>query len=285
MAPLKTFKGRRTLLEYVKRKLIACLSRYLLKTFDTIDKLLGKIIMNKIIMFIIFFLLISCSQKENTKEQLKFDFTLIKHKETYGNQDINIEIEIQHLLSDDVLIQSINTSIDSAIYSKMNSSNKSNTITFLQYYNGIIEEFNELKKEFPDALSIGYQQVAKSSISFVSDSLISIYINNYVYSGGAHGMEFREFLNFNPKTGKQVDILSTISQKEQFIQKAKQKLRTQLAMEPEDNWCDFTFVQKFELPKNIGLIDSGYKLIYNPYEILSYSEGHTEIIIPFNELK
>ena len=39
------------------------------------------------------------------------------------------------------------------------------------------------------------------------------------------------------------------------------------------------------LPKNIGMTEAGLRLVYNEYEILAYSYGRTELLIPMDELQ
>ena len=97
-------------------------------------------------------------------------------------------------------------------------------------------------------------------------------------------MEYREFLNFDAKTGEQIDLLQRIDSRQEFFRIAEQKLKDKLSIKPEEKLSDHTFMQQFQLPKNIGMTETGYHLIYNQYEILPYSEGHTELKISFDEL-
>ena len=41
---------------------------------------------------------------------------------------------------------------------------------------------------------------------------------------------------------------------------------------------------KFSLPKSYYVSDKGLVFLYNAYEIKSYAEGTTELVIPFSEL-
>ena len=62
------------------------------------------------------------------------------------------------------------------------------------------------------------------------------------------------------------------------------KLRKELGMGKEDKWEDFTFIDEFSLPENIGMTEKGLRLVYNEYEILPYAEGMTVILIAHDEL-
>ena len=47
---------------------------------------------------------------------------------------------------------------------------------------------------------------------------------------------------------------------------------------------DYFFGKDFQLPESIGFSDEGVIILYNPYEIASYSQGIIEFTIPYNEI-
>ena len=47
---------------------------------------------------------------------------------------------------------------------------------------------------------------------------------------------------------------------------------------------DFFFGKDFQLPETLGYSDEGLIVLYNPYEIASYSQGIIEFTIPYSEI-
>lgn len=153
-----------------------------------------------------------------------------------------------------------------------------------EYVQGIVDEFKSFKTEFPDARTGGYEQTTNCELTWSDEKLISVELLTSLYSGGAHPSYLDEFLNIDPKTGNPQDILSFITDRKAFENFVEKKLRKKLGMGENDKWEDFTFVDEFILPENMGMTDNGLRLIYNEYEILPYSEGKTEILISNEEL-
>lgn len=48
---------------------------------------------------------------------------------------------------------------------------------------------------------------------------------------------------------------------------------------------DYFFGKDFQLPESIGFSDEGVIILYNPYEIASYSQGIIEFTIPYEEIE
>ena len=235
-------------------------------------------------------LLNSCINSENSvKNEHKSHFKMVQQKDSFGNSKENnqVEIDLEYPQLDEWsdATQKINQSITNSIFSKMGLSQVSDTTSYKSFFKKVKNEYNILVHDFPKTSSIGLKQKTRGEISTFSESILSVYLSTYVYTGGAHGMEYREFLNFDPISGEQVDLMNYIENKLAFVYFAETKLREKLDMRSYDNWSDHTFLQEFKLPKNIGMTDDGYRLIYNQYELLSYAEGHTEITISFKELK
>lgn len=121
-------------------------------------------------------------------------------------------------------------------------------------------------------------------------------LHNYVamkyihsdYAGGAHGNTVISYINFNPKTNKAITLDSLIltEKKADLLKIGERIFRNNekiSATEPLDRRYFFTN-GKFSLPKSYYVSDKGLVFLYNPYEIKSYAEGTTELVIPFSEL-
>ena len=50
-----------------------------------------------------------------------------------------------------------------------------------------------------------------------------------------------------------------------------------------EDFGDSFFGKRFQLPESIGFSDEGVIVLYNTYELASYSQGITEFTIPYEE--
>ncbi|MEZ5194822.1 MAG: DUF4163 domain-containing protein [Bacteroidales bacterium] len=177
-----------------------------------------------------------------------------------------------------------NPIMENMVFSKMSYLDEEKTKSKEEIVERVINDYKAFKLEFPDAVTGGYMQTTESTITYQSNHLVSFLLESDVYSGGAHGSHMKEFLNINPQTGKKIVIEDMITRKSEFNKLVENKLRAKLGMGSQDNWADFTFLDQFILPANMGLTTEGLLLIYNEYEILSFADGITEIFLTMEEL-
>jgi hypothetical protein len=228
-------------------------------------------------------LLFSCSNTEHAK------FEDVSFQKTIGDCEneicINIELEYIKMVGNSEVAGNFNHLIEQFIFHKMAIADASNELTPEEYVQDIIEEFKSFKTEFPNANTGGYEQTTNCELTWSDEKLISVELLTSLYSGGAHPSYLDEFLNVDPETGNAIDILDFITDKKAFEKFVEKKLRAKLGMGENDKWEDFTFIEEFILPENMGMTENGLRLVYNEYEILPYSDGKTEILITNDELK
>jgi hypothetical protein len=241
-----------------------------------------KILFKSIGLFLAVLTLTFCT----TKSYPEFEIT--EYDKVVGNCDTSICIDIHlkyHLMKDQYeAAETFNKLIEQRIFAKMGFEDEGSSKTKEERIERLIKDFEAFKTEFPDAQTGGYHQDTKTEITYQGDGVISVLIDSEVYAGGAHGMHFREFLNVDPQSGKQIDLLELIDNKDGFYSLIEEKLRLELGMEPGDEWSDYTLVDEFVFPGNIGLTDAGMLLIYNEYEVVPYAEGLIEIELSKEEL-
>ena len=140
------------------------------------------------------------------------------------------------------------------------------------------------KKEFPEMNS--YVAELSLSNSYTSSEILSVKTEFYNYIGGAHGNRITNFLNFDPLTGNLLGISAVVKDKKEFTKFAETLFRNKNNI-PENepiNSTGFWFGNdKFHLPESIGFSNKGIILLYNQYEIASYSEGPIEVTIPWEK--
>lgn len=135
-----------------------------------------------------------------------------------------------------------------------------------------------------------------SGFSLLSDRKIYVYgIERYVNMGGAHGLETRNYYNFDLKTGKLItendlfkpNFKSGLSEliKKRIVEQSKEEKEDKntepiISIEDTDFWTD-----SIKPNGNFYITDEGINYVFNPYEIAPYYMGETEVTIPFSRLK
>lgn len=153
-----------------------------------------------------------------------------------------------------------------------------------------IESFNTsylaIKKEFPDEI-IPYEASINCELNFQNKSILSIRIDSYIFTGGAHGSATSQYININPKTGEIMTITALIKDIRRFSDFVESAFRKhqEIAENASINSTGLFFENdRFALPSSIGIDNSEIILFYNPYEISSYSEGPIELKIPKDQV-
>lgn len=151
-----------------------------------------------------------------------------------------------------------------------------------------IQDYDEFKSEIPDAFG-GWHYLAKVTVEVLTDSLLSLSVNDEYYTGGAHGGSGMYFINVNPKTGAEftLDNLLRADYQEALTNLGNKIFRETRELADtaslSDNYFEFP-EDRFELNKNYGFKKEGIVFYYNNYEIAPYAAGPTEILIPYEDL-
>ncbi|QWX83400.1 DUF4163 domain-containing protein [Cellulophaga sp. HaHaR_3_176] len=198
-----------------------------------------------------------------------------------------------------VLVDTYNFKGDSELASIINNTLQEEIIDQLIYDDEIIantvEEaitsfkkgFLALKEMYPDE-SLGWEAKIKTDITFENKDVISIKLDTYIFTGGAHGFSASKFLNFDKKKGNEFENWKLFNDKGAFTHfvETKFKIQEDIPQNSSINSTGFMFEGDiFYLPSNIGFTDKGLQLIYNQYEVASYADGPIVITLPYNEIK
>lgn len=140
-------------------------------------------------------------------------------------------------------------------------------------------EYAEFKKGFTESAMV-WDASFDGEVTYQSPQLISVAINSYVNSGGAHGNSNITFFNFDAD-GNLLGFDDLFTNKSNLTAKVK----TYFEEETEGSNIDYFFGETFQLPANIGFNDEGVIFFYNVYEIASYADGITEFTVPFEDIE
>lgn len=106
------------------------------------------------------------------------------------------------------------------------------------------------------------------------------------YTGGAHGMEVVLWTNYDIQGKRKLLLTDLVRDMEALRQIAESRFRKQEKLSDTSSYGGSYFFDNdaFSLADNFGLTADGLLFHYNPYEIKSYAEGPTTLVIPYNAL-
>lgn len=145
-------------------------------------------------------------------------------------------------------------------------------------------EYKAFKNDFPDsaqqwALSI------ETEVLYQSDDIISLALNIYQDTGGAHGNDRISLLNFDPKTGELLKYEDVFKDLKALKERVKSEFYNTVTEDDLDENHDYFFGKDFQLPENFGFSEDGIVFLYNTYEVASYNRGFVEFVVDFEDLE
>ncbi len=149
-----------------------------------------------------------------------------------------------------------------------------------------ISDFRKYETEFGNDF-LSYDVDVYMSVSYQSEQFVSLEINYYLFTGGAHGYSGTNFLNFDSLSGEKLSDSDLFTDREAILDYSEKKFR-EFYQIPEDrniNATGYWFENDtFHFPENIGFTENEMILHYNQYEIASYAEGPITLSISKQEI-
>ncbi|WP_227671614.1 RsiV family protein [Psychrobacter sp. 72-O-c] len=202
------------------------------------------------------------------------------------------KIEVKYLKSNHDWINKItNARIDNLVVNSKPS--ESSPITVKNSGNSkvikaAIDDFvaSQFSDDMPTSSSWSYTLTVKPDYLGHVDNFELFEVNSYVFTGGAHGMPYSEYLIFDPSTKKQVRL-------EDMLQKGKKSDFESLAYDAYKTWVktvdqDIIGYEKnwpFTPNDNVTLTDKSINIRYQHYSIGPYAYGMPIISIPYDKLR
>jgi len=207
------------------------------------------------------------------------------HGDCIGEDCAQVTIDYIKIKGENEIANKINFTAGSAIIYFLNSNIEKNiqASTISEASERFIKNYENDKKEFPD-ISPYFAEISVTESS-TSEEIISLRLQQYSFTGGAHGNGATKFLNFSPDTGALIPNSSLMKNKKEFTDFVEVLFRKENNISPDEsiNSTGFWFENdKFLLPEAIGLTETSLLIIYNQYEIASYADGTIELEIPLD---
>jgi hypothetical protein len=144
------------------------------------------------------------------------------------------------------------------------------------------DRFVSFKNDF-EANAAPWEVIINSEVVFQSTYVITIAVDSYTFTGGAHGNSVITLLNFDPETGNLYAQDNIFKKSSEFTTLVEKYFKIESTSKKNGNE-DYFFGEDFRLPENVGFNEEGVIFLYNTYEIASYAQGITEFTIPYAEI-
>lgn len=234
-----------------------------------------------LVYIIILILVVSCSNEH----RLTFESSEITREDCQSCPIVSIVIP--KVLEKSKTAESINSTINEEIISMLIFDEQSNTTTVDEAIDSFSMASNELKELYSDE-SAKWEATINGEVTYEDENILTIKLDSYLFTGGAHGYQSIQFLNFDKNRGLALENWQLFKEYDEFNEYVETEFRLQEKI-PEDkniNVTGFMFENdSFYLPENIGFTDKGLHLLYNQYEIASYADGQIELILPYKGIK
>jgi len=187
---------------------------------------------------------------------------LIKHKEIKNK---NIDVKIPYIVDkSNPFVQKTNKDISETIMKQVNS-------------------LKQMMADTPDMPSDRFSYEANYNIEFNKNKLISLTIEDYIYSGGAHGMPYKYSYVLDLKTNAKYDLRSIFEKNFDYAIFLNKKINHIISK--KDKWngmLNFTTVEestKFYLTHDTLVVH------FSVYELGPYVIGSPHFEIPLSEVR
>jgi hypothetical protein len=243
----------------------------------------------------------SCiQQKVKTEEKDSVKKYYLSKDTTKGALSVDIEVEIPIAFVNKDVLKAIRSTVISNLFGDDYIKHANDSIVQL-FTSELVGEYKENNEPLLNALDKTNRysfdnEHTLSGFSLLSDKKIYVYgIERYVNMGGAHGLETRNYFNFDLKTGdliKEKDLFKANYEfelaeliKKRIVEESKEYKDQKnsepiIDLEDTDYWTD-----SIKGNGNFYITDEGINYVFNPYEIAPYYMGQTEVSLPFSRLK
>ena len=226
------------------------------------------------------FLFVSCE----TKEGITFEPFVMSNANC--ENCATVHIAIPKALDQTQIAETITIALREEIISLLNFDEQTHVETLEDAMVSFSSDYKDLKEKFPEE-STPWEAKIEGEVTFESPKFLTIKLDSYIFTGGAHGYGTVRFLNFDVENGLEIENGELFQNPEAFNSYAEQKFREQekIPADSNINSTGFMFEEEiFTLPANIGYMSDGIQLIYEPYEIASYADGPILVTLPFEEV-
>jgi Predicted secreted protein len=187
-------------------------------------------------------------------------------------------------MSVDLSIPVINGLADQAIQSDLNARFEKDAIDLQDKLQTEIDSYVKYNQENgfpirPYDLTTQYQEC------YQNDALLSLYVDYYQYTGGAHGATDRRPYNIDLKTGQDVALKDLFQSGYDYKTLINARINEQIAAQPDIYFSGDMGFKGITEDQRYYIKDGFLVVYFSQYEIAPYASGIPEFKIPLTDLK
>lgn len=152
-----------------------------------------------------------------------------------------------------------------------------------EFMRTIMQFKNNIEIQAQGAQRLPYEAVATYFVSYNKNGILSVTVELYSYTGGAHGMTERISYNTDLNTGKNLLLKDLFKKGYDYQTAINKEIKKQIAAAPEGTF----FKDEFKTIKSgqpYYLKDDGIVIYFGLYDIAPYAYGFPEFFIPYEML-
>ncbi|MEQ8175848.1 MAG: DUF3298 and DUF4163 domain-containing protein [Syntrophomonadaceae bacterium] len=148
------------------------------------------------------------------------------------------------------------------------------------YRMAVDQYLDDIKNGFPVRVFEGLQIF---KVTYDKACIISLYFDNYQYTGGAHGLTVRTSQTWNLKTGKMIKLRELYNCRGNYKSYIKNKIIEQIKENPDSYFENYEELveQTFDV-NNFYCTPQGVVVYFQQYDIAPYASGIREFLLPYN---
>jgi hypothetical protein len=158
--------------------------------------------------------------------------------------------------------------------------------SFFYYYREDALAFGSDDPDDRFSTMLNYDQSAYMEVIFASDSLISLSVTDYEYSGGAHGNYGTHLYVLDLAQERMLELSDVLAgnYETRLVAALGTAAREYFALDRNDPLSIVLFEDVINVTENFALTPSGILFDYPPYEIAAYAVGEIPLFVPFERL-
>ncbi|MCD9020379.1 PdaC/SigV domain-containing protein [Cohnella silvisoli] len=143
------------------------------------------------------------------------------------------------------------------------------------------ESLSEALGEIPDHVpAVAFD--GTYTITYNEQGKLSLYVDYYIYTGGAHGSTARVPYTFDLKTGNLLTLKDATGNHDKYVSIINSKIKSQIKARGIYLLNPF---ETIEPDRDYFLKHNGLVIFFGQYEYTPYAEGMPEFEIPFSDFK
>lgn len=156
---------------------------------------------------------------------------------------------------------------------------RDNIMTFIEY---IIEMARQSQRDFAEAEFPRREFVGRVDFDLKNSSeILSIKLNYYQYTGGAHGNPYSLSYNIDLASGEDLKLSNFLEQHEMTLIEVEELIKSEIKKEPDNYFQDDYGFQSLDEDQCYYLEDGELVVYFQPYAIAPYSTGMPEFRIEY----